>query len=60
MVHRAGWVWFKADESFDPDHVEQIARALVEELDLDGTSYALGATYAASQELTSSEVGHSY
>ncbi len=29
-------VWFKADESFDPDHVEQIARALVEELDLDG------------------------
>lgn len=28
-------VWFHADESLNPDHVEQIARALVEELELD-------------------------
>ena len=29
-------VWFHSDESFSPEHVEKIARALIEELDLEG------------------------
>ena len=32
-------VWFHGDESVDPEHVEMIARALVEELDLPGPFY---------------------
>ena len=32
-------VWFHGDESFHPDHVAEIARALVEELELDKPFY---------------------
>lgn len=30
-------IWFRSDESFNPEHVEMFARSLVEELDLEGS-----------------------
>lgn len=32
-------VWFHGDESVNPEHIEKIARALIEELDLPGPFY---------------------
>lgn len=32
-------IWFHHDESINPDHVEQIAKALIEELEIDEPFY---------------------
>jgi len=36
---RPDGVWFHNEESFNPEHVEEIARALIEELELDEPFY---------------------